>query len=328
MKIVYIYPKISGYNHSIRRLFNNISDVCKLDNDVIEYNLSDSYLSIIKDIITLRKLKADVYHITGVVNYVAPLLPLNSTVLTIHDIDHYLHGLSGLKKIIYKILWLQIPVLFCKKITVVSHKTEQLLVKHLGSICKGILQISNCCNPIYKFHDKEFSKNKIKILQIGTGPQKNISKLIDALQGMDIILTIIGRIDPNVKRKLSLLNIEYVNYINISDEEIYVKYQDTDIVAFVSVREGFGIPIIEAQAIGRVVITSNRSPMSDIAGNGACLVNPDSVDDIRKSIIKIITNEKYRADLINNGRKNCSKYSSNAIALKYTSLYQSIVNDK
>ena len=64
------------------------------------------------------------------------------------------------------------------------------------------------------------------------------------------------------------------------------------------------MPILEAQAVGRPVITSNLEPMNFVGGNAAIYVNPKSVKSIRRGILKIISNENLRKKLINNGFKN------------------------
>jgi len=73
---------------------------------------------------------------------------------------------------------------------------------------------------------------------------------------------------------------------------------------------------------GKPVVTSNISPMNDIAGvNGACLVNPYKVKEITKGILKIINNKRYREKLISNGLKNSERYSPKVVAKKYMHLY-------
>ncbi len=98
-------------------------------------------------------------------------------------------------------------------------------------------------------------------------------------------------------------------------------YQNCDIVSFVSTYEGFGLPVIEANATGRVVITSNIEPMNTIAANAALKVNPYDVNEIKEGIEKIIANSVFREKLIKNGLINAKKYSAEKIALQYEELY-------
>ena len=93
---------------------------------------------------------------------------------------------------------------------------------------------------------------------------------------------------------------------------------------FASTYEGFGVPIIEAQAMGRVVITSNIEPMNKVAGNGAIIVDPYDVNSIKEAVLRIIDNVELRNDIILKGLKNASKYSSESIASKYLKLYKKV----
>ena len=64
------------------------------------------------------------------------------------------------------------------------------------------------------------------------------------------------------------------------------------------------MPILEAQAVGRPVITSNLDPMNFVGGNAALYVNPRSVKSIKNGIIKLISNKHLRDKLTKNSFKN------------------------
>ena len=76
-----------------------------------------------------------------------------------------------------------------------------------------------------------------------------------------------------------------------------------------SLNEGFGIPILEGFACGVPVITSNVSSMPEIAGDGAILVNPESVKEISTALQTIGTDTNKCQELIINGRKRLNNYS-------------------
>ena len=116
-------------------------------------------------------------------------------------------------------------------------------------------------------------------------------------------------------------NIEYDNCYHISDEELVEKYKQCDLVVFASTYEGFGMPIIEAQAIGRPIVTSNIEPMITVSGPVACLVDPYSVTSIREGILKVIYDEKYRKALIDAGLKNSTNYSETSVGKQYLKAY-------
>ena len=65
--------------------------------------------------------------------------------------------------------------------------------------------------------------------------------------------------------------------------------------------------------------------MVEVAGIGACMVDPLSIDDIRRGVKRVIKDEKYRNTLIEAGFKNTSKFNADVIALKYLNLYKMLV---
>ena len=94
---------------------------------------------------------------------------------------------------------------------------------------------------------------------------------------------------------------------------------------FPSFYEGFGIPIIEAQAHGLPVITSNVTAMPEVAGDAALLVNPYNSDEILQAIEKLEDLE-IRKSLIEKGYKNIKKYSLEQVAKQYINWYKQVLN--
>ena len=105
-------------------------------------------------------------------------------------------------------------------------------------------------------------------------------------------------------------------------------YEEADIVTLMSTLEGFGMPIVEAQAVGRVVVTSNVSSMPEVAGDGACLVDPLDVSAIRAGIRKVIDDDGYREDLVRRGFENVKRFDPERIAQQYLDLYRRIAEPK
>jgi glycosyltransferase involved in cell wall biosynthesis len=84
------------------------------------------------------------------------------------------------------------------------------------------------------------------------------------------------------------------------------------------------MPIIEANSIGRPVVTSNRSPMTEVSGGAAVLVNPDDVISIRDGIKKILENSEFRDQLIQLGLKNAQRFSISVVAKQYEKIYREL----
>jgi glycosyltransferase involved in cell wall biosynthesis len=110
----------------------------------------------------------------------------------------------------------------------------------------------------------------------------------------------------------------------LTDGELVAAYQRCDMVVFASLYEGFGLPILEAQAIGRPVITSNFGAMREAAGDGALLVDPYSVDEIRAAILRIKNEPALREELVCKGRENVERFRAPVVAARYAELYRQI----
>lgn len=108
----------------------------------------------------------------------------------------------------------------------------------------------------------------------------------------------------------------------VSNEDLVVIYNLAQVLLLISFYEGFGLPILEAQACGTPVITSNISSMPEVAGEGAVFVNPYSVDQIAEAIRSATTNKKLRDKMIRKGFKNVKKFSWEKTAKETVKVYQ------
>ena len=133
--------------------------------------------------------------------------------------------------------------------------------------------------------------------------------------------------DPkNVRNILKSVNFKFSIFSNLSLKNVYRQYKLCDILLFSSLYEGFGLPIIEAQAVGRPVVTTNYGSMKEISNGSACLVNPKDPSSIYAGIEKIIKNKKYRDYLVAKGFKNVERYKAEKIGRDYVNLYKKILN--
>jgi glycosyltransferase involved in cell wall biosynthesis len=95
----------------------------------------------------------------------------------------------------------------------------------------------------------------------------------------------------------------------ISEEELVIMYNLADCYLYPSLYEGFGLPILEAQACGCPVITSNVSSCPEVAGEGALYVDPRNIDEIAQSMLRIAKDKKLKQSLIAAGMKNCRRFT-------------------
>jgi glycosyltransferase involved in cell wall biosynthesis len=171
---------------------------------------------------------------------------------------------------------------------------------------------------------KPFNTVEPVILHIGTTPNKNIEKVAQALRGIRCRLDIVGKLNDIQKRALTESGINYSSAENLTDAEIVEKYQAADLLEFCSTYEGFGMPIIEANATGRPVVTSCLEPMASVAGDAACLVDPGDPLSIRAGVIRVIEDGPYREKLVRLGLENVKKFTPDAIANSYAAIYRDV----
>lgn len=100
----------------------------------------------------------------------------------------------------------------------------------------------------------------------------------------------------------------------VSDTELAALYASAQFLAMPSLYEGFGFPIIEAQSFGVPVITSNRSSMPEVAGDGAILVDPENVVAIADAIVQLSSDLTLRKDLGKRSKVNSARFSWPAAA--------------
>lgn len=267
--------------------------------------------------------QGDINHITGDVHYLAILLQERKTILTIHDCGFMQHP-HPLARFLLLWFWLRLPVMRSRYVTVISEATRQDVLRYTGCSAGKVRLIPNFVPDTYTFKPKAFRSENPLFLQIGTKANKNIPRLAAALQGICCELLIIGRPREEDLSALSQYGIPFRWQLNLSEEEMRQAYEDCDALLFASTSEGFGLPIIEAQAVGRPVLTSDCSSMPEVAGAGACLVDPFDIASIRQGIMRIIHEPAYREKLVEEGLKNIRRFRPEAVAEQYYRLYQEI----
>lgn len=330
MRIQYLFRSKELHSFSVERVFSSIIPIVSKTNIVDkrympEYRISLS--NIVKNLIYViksRNNKNDIYHITGDITYTALALPRNKTVLTILD-TVCLENSKGIKRWLLKTFWFYLPLRKSKYVTVISEKTKLELCKYFPFSKKKIVVVPCPVDNEFSVSNRTFNEDCPIILQVGTKDNKNLTRVIKALQGIKCELSIIGKLKNEDIELLNRYRISYKNYFNLSNADVVKKYNECDILIFVSTYEGFGMPIIEGQASGKPIITSNIEPMLSVAGKGACFVDPYDIDSIRSGVLKIINNRQYREEILKAGNKNKLLYLPESISEQYSRIYKRII---
>lgn len=281
-----------------------------------------SPLVLLKNILFAYRHRSEINHITGDVHYIALGLGRN-TVLTIHDVNSALQCRNLLKRLYVLLFWFWLPALLVKRITVISDFTKNELSKLIPFAQDKIVVIHNAFNSSIEAVEKEMSSSPV-ILHMGTKSNKNLERVIHVLKDIDCTLIIVGKLTEDQILMLDNARIDYENHYDVSYDEIISYYQKCDVVSFPSTYEGFGVPVLESNAVGRPIIAGDIPVLHEVAGEAACFVNPYSEDSIRDGFLKVIHNEEYRMALVNKGFDNVKRFSSSEIASKYNCIYNAL----
>ncbi|MDB4409452.1 glycosyltransferase [Gammaproteobacteria bacterium] len=326
MRLTYFYRSLKC-GISIKKVFNTVADEISKTHNIKQYYVPHhraDVKSVLRNIFYVFKHrdKNGINHITGDVQYCMVALIGCKSVLTIHDLSHLDRARNTVDRMLLKLVWYKFPLLIADKIVCISEHTRNELIKITKR--KDIEVIYNAIDPSFTIKLKEFNEEKPVILQIGTTWNKNLLNIITATTSIKCHFVIIGLVDDLLLNLLKENNMSYAIKTNLTDKELIQEYYECDIVSFCSLYEGFGMPIIEGNAIGRCVITSAIPPMTEIASNAACLVNPNDISSIKNGLKKIISESNYRDSLINNGIANIDRFKVDTISKSYLNLYTKI----
>jgi len=267
---------------------------------------------------------ADVHHVTGDAHYLTFGLPQCRTVLTIHDCGR-ISELAGLRRFLYRKIWFDESARRAKIVTVISEFTKEQVGKLTNISSSRIKVIYNPIMPGFTYSPKEFNKKSPKILQIGTAGNKNVERLITALSGLRCQLLIVGLPTAKQERLLKDNSVQFEVRVGLSDEELRDCYRESDLVTFCSTYEGFGMPVTEAQAIGRPLVASNVTSIPEIGGAGAQYIDPFSVDSIRSGVLRVIESPTLRDEIVGRGLDNIRRFDPVTTAGMYLECYENVM---
>ncbi|AMX98087.1 MULTISPECIES: glycosyltransferase family 1 protein [Mesorhizobium] len=155
-----------------------------------------------------------------------------------------------------------------------------------------------------------------------TAPHKNLDLLLnmaDRLGEAGLRIAIVGMSDSRVFRsgsaRTEARNIHWLG--RISDGELAALLGDSLCLAFPSLTEGFGLPALEAMAVGCPVVVSDRASLPEVCGNAALFASPDDQDAWFDSFVQLRTSQALRAQMMGKGKARAAEYSWRATGLRY-----------
>lgn len=315
---------------SINRSFDPLITQLKKNNEVVEYRVpyaGANPINVWKNIwfVYKNRTKEGINHISGDIHYCILGLIGVKSVLTIHDDYAIIKAPNWVNRIYKWLFWIFLPVKLASRTVCITEATKKKILKYVKS--RKILVITHhVVAKGFVYTPYVFNVKNPTILQIGATYQKNLETTILALRGIKCQLRVIKKMSEKQHTLAKACRLNYSNAYNLTDEQIIEEYVKADIVVFPSLYEGFGMPIIEAQAIGRPVITSDLDPMNWVAGENALLLrDPKNVSELSCAIKYLIVDKKGRENIIREGLKNVKRFSINKVMADYITLYNEII---
>jgi glycosyltransferase involved in cell wall biosynthesis len=252
--------------------------------------------------------------------FVPPARSRLPSVVTVHDLTH-LHFYTRLHRAYYEMV---LRPLFrrCAHIVCVSNFTRDEFLEWSGI---DPVRVSTVYNGV---DAQEFVRRGSAVLTfpyvLYPGNQrsyKNLQRLAQAYarsslpaDGVRLVLT--GEPQLALRAAAGRLGLgDSIHFMGTVDRTTLIDlYAHARAIAFVSLYEGFGLPLLEAMAAGVPVLAARAGALPEVAGNAALLVDPTRIDEIGNGLQEIVANETLRATLVTRGTARVAHFDWNSAA--------------
>jgi glycosyltransferase involved in cell wall biosynthesis len=164
-------------------------------------------------------------------------------------------------------------------------------------------------------------------------PRKNIPTLIEAFSKLiknfpEALLIRVGKRTAKMRKFVKIFGVEgsVVYFQSISEANLALLYNASDLFVFPSYHEGFGMPVLEAMSSGTPVISTNVSAISEVVGNSGILVNPFDVEALAYQMNQVLTDLNFRRELIQKAIHRSSEFDWLITARKTWQVYMDLLN--
>jgi glycosyltransferase involved in cell wall biosynthesis len=286
----------------------------------------------------------------------APIFTSIPLVVTLHDIIYmessYLKILRGTGTLYqkfgnaYRKLFVPMIVKKSKKIITVSHFEKNRIGQFFGmgndprleAVYNGVsehFKVVTDQDELQRVKEKYHLPERYFFFLGNTDPKKNTKGALKAFSdflkqtGEDIKLVMLDYDRSELDKLLDDIgNADLINKIVLTgyvvNTDLPAIYCQCELFLYPSLRESFGIPMLEAMGCGVPVITSNTSSMPEVAGDAALIIDPYKPEEITAAMIRIISDKKLKTDLIDKGLAQAAKFSWKAMAEHVLAIYRNM----
>lgn len=296
-----------------------------------------------------NKYKLDLLHCTS---NTAPLLYPGTTVVTLHDVIFLERNVRSATYNwyqqlgrVYRKFIVPASIRKARHVITVSEYEQKRITDILKINSKNISVVYNAFSKHFAVKPDAVKEKSVRdfyklpqqyIFYIGnTDPKKNIFNTIRAYRNYCISVPeplplVIADITESFldtvleKTQTTLLRDKIILTGYIHNADLPAIYSCASLFLYPSLRESFGIPLLESMASGTPVITSNTSALPEVAGKAAVLVDPFNEKQIGETMAQVLTNQKQAQDLIDRGYERIRSFSWTLSADKLLSIYNTI----
>lgn len=313
---------------------------------VLNFEYSSVYLRYFWEQIILPfyifKDKIDLLHSLG---YVTPLFTTAKKVVSILDINYKGHSnnMSASKRFLLGSM-VNLSAIFCSKIITISEFSKKQIVKYTkAQKDKIIVTLLSGSSDVLPADSKETKLllQKYKILTdyiiafSSPSPHKNIERLINSVSEIlknksDLKLVLVGhqhKSESLIKRIEDASLQDKVIFTGfVPDEDVQPLMANAKLFVFPSLYEGFGIPLLDAQACQVPVVSSNAGSLPEVGGDAVLYFDPEYTIEMSEVISKVLENDLIAHDIINKGLSNREKFSWRETAQQTLDVYKKVLN--
>ena len=288
----------------------------------------------------LRRLRIDVLHSP---HHHTPLAAEQRRVVTFHDVTFLLlpQRYPPARRLYLEVVT-RASARAADAIITPSQAVRHDVIDRLGVPGERIVAIPEAAGPQYAPIEGEEALNRLRwryrlpsryILSVGSlEPGKNRARLIRACArlrraGIDCPLVVAGQPAWRYEGELELVRrlgldqqVRFLGYV--PDGDMPTLYGGATLLAFPSLYEGFGLPVLEAMACGTPVVTANVSALAEVAADAALLVDPRDVAALAEAMGRVLSEGELRADLRARGLARAKQFSWQRAARETLSLYE------
>lgn len=287
----------------------------------------------------------DLFHGTS---YSLPRRSRAKMVATVHDLALLRHPEWGTRSLVQMVRRAVRELPAAARVIAVSESTRNELIEFCDLPPERICVVHNGCGSEFHRLDTGQCRERIErelriggpfVLHVGTlEPRKNLANLIAAfaqvrLAGADhhrlVLVGADGWGSASIHRAAVAHGVAAsVRFVGrVASDLLPALYSAADVVAYPSLHEGFGLPVLEAMACGTPVVAANRAAIPEIAGDAALLVDPEIPEEIAAAICRCLQDETLAADLHRRGIERAAEFTWERAAARTIAVYREILGE-